>query len=70
MYVMINIRNVISRILNFWSHVRRNDCGGPTVGANKWVIKRGGQQIKVSGTTYCLDAGSSKLSTYTLDQFA
>ncbi|KAL0955381.1 hypothetical protein HGRIS_001629 [Hohenbuehelia grisea] len=33
------------------------DCNGTT--AQKWVIKRGGQQIKLSGTSYCLDATSS-----------
>ncbi|TFK22300.1 hypothetical protein FA15DRAFT_671682 [Coprinopsis marcescibilis] len=36
------------------------DCNGTQ--AQKWVIKRGGQQIKVSGTTYCLDAGSNPAS--------
>ncbi|KAF9522162.1 ricin B lectin domain-containing protein [Crepidotus variabilis] len=39
--------------------VQINDCSSPNGGANKWVIKRGNQQIKVSGTSYCLDAGSS-----------
>ncbi|KAF8147701.1 G-X-X-X-Q-X-W domain-containing protein [Crassisporium funariophilum] len=36
------------------------DCNGTQ--AQKWVIKRGGQQIKVSGTSFCLDAGSSPTS--------
>lgn len=36
------------------------DCNGTQ--AQKWVIKRGGQQIKVSGTNFCLDAGSSKFA--------
>ncbi|RXW18943.1 hypothetical protein EST38_g6918 [Candolleomyces aberdarensis] len=33
------------------------DCNG--TGAQKWVIKRGGQQIMLSGTGYCLDATSA-----------
>ncbi|KAF6747303.1 G-X-X-X-Q-X-W domain-containing protein [Ephemerocybe angulata] len=36
------------------------ECNGTT--AQKWVIKRGGQQIKLSGTDYCLDAGSNPAS--------
>ncbi|KAL0947890.1 hypothetical protein HGRIS_010525 [Hohenbuehelia grisea] len=36
------------------------DCNG--TGAQKWVITRGGQQIKLSGTNYCLDAGSKPAS--------
>lgn len=35
------------------------DCNGTT--AQKWVIRRGGTKIKLSGTSYCLDAGSSTL---------
>ncbi|KIM35511.1 carbohydrate-binding module family 13 protein [Hebeloma cylindrosporum] len=36
------------------------DCNG--TGAQKWVIKRGGQQIRLSGTSFCLDAGSNPAS--------
>ncbi|TEB22175.1 hypothetical protein FA13DRAFT_1641838, partial [Coprinellus micaceus] len=36
------------------------DCND--TGAQKWVIKHGGQQIKLSGTTFCLDAGSAPAS--------
>ncbi|KAJ8453796.1 hypothetical protein ONZ45_g19565 [Pleurotus djamor] len=44
------------------SPVRIQDCDGSNQGAQRWVIKRGGQQIKLSGTNYCLDAGSNPAS--------
>ncbi|CAA7262364.1 unnamed protein product [Cyclocybe aegerita] len=42
------------------SPVSIHDCDGS--GAQRWVIKRGGQQIKLSGTNWCLDAGSNPAS--------
>ncbi|PPQ75089.1 hypothetical protein CVT24_010154 [Panaeolus cyanescens] len=33
------------------------DCNGTP--AQMWAIRRGGQQLKVAGTNYCLDAGSN-----------
>lgn len=38
------------------------DCSTAGEGYQNWVIKRGGQQIKLSGTNYCLDAGSNPAS--------
>lgn len=37
--------------------IRSYDCNG--TGAQKWVINRGNGQVKVAGTNFCLDAGSS-----------
>lgn len=35
------------------------DCNG--TGAQKWVLQRGSTKVKLAGTNFCLDAGSSKL---------
>ncbi|KAJ2913301.1 hypothetical protein MD484_g7108, partial [Candolleomyces efflorescens] len=44
-------------VLQNGTPVQLYDCNG--TGAQKWVIKRGGQQIMLSGTGYCLDATSA-----------
>jgi len=63
MYVMTVFHIVRYHIFTLRPRVRRNDWR-LTVGANNWAIKCGCQQIKVSGTTYRLDTGSSEFSAY------
>jgi len=36
----------------------RFDCNG--TGAQKWLISKGNTQVKLAGTNFCLDAGSSE----------
>jgi hypothetical protein len=38
----------------------RYDCNGSQ--AQKWIIKRGRGSVQVAETSYCLDAGSSRVS--------
>jgi hypothetical protein len=46
---------------SFYTHVlilcHSYDCNG--TGAQKWVINRGNTKVRVNGTNFCLDAGSS-----------
>ncbi|KAH6879697.1 G-X-X-X-Q-X-W domain-containing protein [Coprinopsis sp. MPI-PUGE-AT-0042] len=52
--------DVAGGVLANGTPVQIYDCNGTA--AQKWVIKRGGTQIKLSGTNYCLDAGSNPAS--------